>query len=296
MADTTKSSGSDLKAFYDKRYITPADLLDKLNPQKLKATGFGTPGIGGDPASTGPFYVFITTPDLNILEENARKYLKIGEPMAPEAIARLLTGGNGVIKLLTNLAEGFSPQDIVLDTYSVGEGWDGSKMTVPKSTLNSRQNGTAQIEFVEWSGLPITNMHRMWVDYIEAVTKGILSPKYGNPNYITARILDYACSIYYFQTLPDARTIEFGVRFTGAFPTAVPYTPWSGRLGNSEGIKVSIPYAFSYMEPMDAMIFDEFNISAKNSGVVIKTETLRDSQRKAYVIDFPGAKYLDDFL
>ena len=51
MADTTKSSGSDLKAFYDKRYITPADLLDKLNPQKLKATGFGTPGIGGDPAS-----------------------------------------------------------------------------------------------------------------------------------------------------------------------------------------------------------------------------------------------------
>jgi hypothetical protein len=294
MAETT-----DLTSFYDTRYIKPGDLLDKLNPQRLKAKGQGTTGIGGDPAATGPFYIFITKPDINIETDAAKTLLGIGQPTAPEALSKLLTngGGSGIIKLLTNLAEGIGVQDVVLDTTSVGEGWDGAKLALPKSTLNSRQDGSLQIEYQEWSGLPITILHKLWIDYIEAVTKGSLTPKYsGAVNYITQRILDYACSIYYFQTLPDARTIEFGVRFTGCFPTAVPYSPWNAKLGNSEGVKVSVPYTYSFMEPMDPAIFTEFNISAGSSGVSIKEDTLPDSKRKAFCIDFTEGKVLENFL
>ena len=99
------SGSSDLSAFYDSRYVKPTDLLRTFNPQHLKASGLGGDGIGADPAATGPFYVFVTCPDLNILSDEARTYLAVGKPTAPEAIAKLLTGGVGVIKLLTNLVE-----------------------------------------------------------------------------------------------------------------------------------------------------------------------------------------------
>jgi hypothetical protein len=302
MATSTTSNGSttattDLTSFYKNRFISPSELISTYNPQRLGVYGLGTDGIGGDPASTGPFYVFVTKPDTNILSDAARKYFGIGQPTAPENIATLLTNGgaSGVIKLLTNLCESYSVSDIALDTHSIGEAWDGAKLVTPKSTLNSKQDGTLQLEFQEWSGLPITTLHRFWVDYIEAVTRGILSPK-ANPNYILYRILDYACSIYAFQLLPDASTIEFGVRFTGCFPTSIPLSQNSGKLGNSESIKVSVPYAYSYMEAMDPAIFYEFNTSAANTGVSISSAVLTDSKRKVFKLSFAEGKTLENFL
>ena len=110
------------------------------------------------------------------------------------------------------------------------------------------------------------------------------------------RVLDFACSIYYFQTLPDAQTIEFGVRFTGCFPTAVPFSPWNARLGNSEGVKVSVPYTYAYMEPMEPRIFMEFNSSAGSSGVSVGETALPDSKRKVYSLNFSEGKTLENFL
>jgi hypothetical protein len=143
-----------------------------------------------------------------------------------ENIATLLTNGgaSGVIKLLTNLCESYSVSDIALDTHSIGEAWDGAKLVTPKSTLNSKQDGTLQLEFQEWSGLPITTLHRFWVDYIEAVTRGILSPK-ANPNYILYRILDYACSIYAFQLLPDASTWRRLLNSRTTIPSTSSFVP-----------------------------------------------------------------------
>ena len=286
----------DLTAFYEKRNPKPSDLLSTFNPQRLHAHGYGTEGIGGDPASTGPFYVFVTRPDLNLGTDAAKKFLGIGQPTAPEPIAKLLQGGAGLIKLITNLAEGYSVQDVNLDTYAIGENWEGAKLSTPKSTLNSRQDGTIQLEFQEYSGLPITALHKIWIDYIEAVTKGILNPKYDSPNYIGQRILDYACSIYVFQTQPDGETIEFGARFTGAFPTAIPFSPWAGKVGNSEGVKVTVPYVYSFMEPMDPAIFAEFNVSAGKHGVTIENVSLENSKRKAYRLKFTEGLILKDFL
>ena len=295
----TTATSTDLTAFYKKRNVTPAELLTTFNPQRLDPHGLGSEGIGGDPAATGPFYVFVTKPDLNLASANTKKFLGIGQPTAPANIANLLTGGgaSGVIKMLTNLCESYGMSDIVLDIHSIGETWDGSKLVVPKSTLNSRQDGTLQLEYQEWSGLPVTTLHRIWVDYIDAVTRGTILPKSdGATNYISLRILDYACSIYAFQMQPDASTIEFGVRFTGCFPTAVPLSPWGGKLGTSEGIKVSIPYAYSYMEAMDPAIFYEFNTSAAGTGVSIANVTLPQSGRRVFKLTFTEGKTLENFL
>jgi hypothetical protein len=276
----------DSSDFHTKRFVTPDSLTTKLNPRRLATYGFGSNIIGSDPASSGPFYVFITTPDINITNETAINFLGLGQPTAPIGLASLLTGGTGIIKLLSNLVQNFSTQDVVLDIHQVGETFEGAKLTTPKSTLNSRQDGTLQLEYQEYQGLPVTLLHKIWIDYIEAVTRGLLNPKHTVPNYISLRILDYASSVYAIQTQADGSTIEFGVRFTGLFPTAIPTSVWNGRMGGVDNIKVTIPYAYSFMEPMDPKIFTEFNISVGNPSVSIIQTTLPQSKRSVYKLVF----------
>ena len=279
---------SDIHSFLDARFVSPSQLINEFNPKRLTAHGLGGEGIGSDHAATGPFYIFITRPDINLGSESDRKaeaLLGLGKPTAPRKIAELLTGGTGVIKLLTNMAESYSAQDVTLDTTSIAETLIGAKLTAPKHTLNSRQDGSFQIDYVEFSGLPVTLLHKIWVDYIEAVTNGLLQPKL-EPNYIHKRILDYACSIYVFQLLPDGETIEFGMRLTGVYPTAIPYSSWAGRIGGYDAVKVSVPYTYAYMEPMEYRIFDEFKDSVDSSGVSISLEKLPNSKRDVYKLRF----------
>jgi hypothetical protein len=281
---------SDIQGFLDGRFVSPSRLLDEFNPNRLQTFGLGADGIGSGPAATGPFYIFFTCPDLNLDDEKTRTQLGLGKPTAPESIAKLLTGATGVIKLLTNTADSYSAQDITLDTSPIGETWIGAKLTVPKHTLSSRQDGSFQIDYVEYSGLPITLLHKIWVDYIEGVTNGLLQPKLTPTDYIYNRVLDYACSIYVFQLLPDAETIEFGMRLTGCYPTAIPFSSWTGRIGGVDAVKVSVPYSYSFMEPMDYRIFEEFNVSVGSCGVSISTEKLKDSKRQVYKLRFHEGK------
>ena len=288
---------SDVTQFLTQRYLTSSELLSTFNPERLHAHGEDSTGIGSDPAASGPFYVFVTRPDLNVLDAAASKMLGVGSPMAPNVLAEHLSGGTGFIKLLTNLAQGFQSQDVVLDVYQVAEGWDGAKVTVPKSTLNSRQDGTIQLEFDEHVGTPVTLLHKIWVDYIEAVTRGALFPKTA-PDYVKNRVLDYAVAIYCFQTLPDGQTIQFAMKLTGAFPTAVPFSAFKGQVGATEAIRVTVPYAYSYMEAMDNAIFSEFNKAAGGTGVSVigvgdekrKGGTPLKGGRLVYRLQFDGAK------
>ena len=288
---------TDATPFLSQRYLTSSELLNTFNPERLHAHGDDSPGIGADPATSGPFYVFVTSPDLNVLDPAAAKVLGVGSPMAPNALVRHLTGGSGFVRLLTNLVQGFQSQDIVLDVYQVAEGWDGAKVTVPKSTLNSRQDGTIQFEFDEHVGTPVTLLHKAWVDYIEAVTRGTLFPK-DVPNYIQNRVLDYAVAIYCFQTLQDGRTIQFAMKLTGAFPTAVPFSAFKGQVGPAEAIRVTVPYAYSYMEVMDNVIFSEFNKAAAGTGVSVagvgegtgKGGIQLKNGRLVYRLQFEGTK------
>ena len=287
----TKGLAELAAAYLDERFVAPADLVDDFNPEKLLALGAGTAHIGGDPASTGPFYAFVTRPNLNITEGGpAWSKLGLGTPTGPAALVKQLTGGVGLIPLLTNLCESYDAQDLSLDVHGIAEGWNGAKQTTPKNTLASRQDGHVQLAYQEWSGAPVTLLHKIWVDYIDAVTMGYLAPTEAT---MAGRVLDFAVSIYTFQLLPDAATIEFGARYTGAFPTAAPFSQWAGRLGNAEGIKVTIPYAYSFYEPMDAAIFAEFATSAGDSGPVVSRTYPWPGKlpptRQAWYLTFPDA-------
>jgi hypothetical protein len=118
-----------------------------------------------------------------------------------------------------------------------------------------------QIEYQEWSGLPVTLLHKVWVDYAEAVSRGNIAPK-TTPDYIKLRQLDHAVAIYAFQCLPDATTVEWGAKWTGCIPTAIPTSSWAGQIGGHDVIKVTVPYSYAFYEPLDAAIFADFNIAS----------------------------------
>lgn len=268
MASTNNQA---LNAYLKQRYLDTGELLTTFNPERLEVHGSDAPGLGADPATTGPAYVFVTTPDLNLFSPDdgsiIAAQLGIGSPVAPVEIAKLLTGGSGFIKLLTNTADPASLSDVVLDTMTVGDGWDGVKMTVPKNAVNSRQSGTLQVEYDEYVGTPITLLHKLWIDYVDAVTRGTLFPKTGH---IVNRVVDFMASIYVVQCLNDGETIQMMARYTGVTPTAQPFSAFKGVRGNSERVKVTVPYAYSFYEVMDNVLFSEFNVASAGTGVSIE--------------------------
>ena len=280
---------SDINQFMKSRFVTAADMMDKFNPHRVGTFGHGSTIMGADPASSGPFYLFFTRPDINIETEAAKRHIGIAPEVLPIELLRQLTGGAGMIKLLTNCAESHSFEDMILDTTPIAENWEGAKLQVPKSTLNSRQDGTIQIPFSDYAGSPVIKMHHGWVSYIEHVTRGNINPKYGSgtsPNYISLRTLDYAISIYAFQLSADGETIELGARYTGCYPTGVPLSAWQGKIGPGEKISLTIPYTFSYVEALEVSIYNEFSAVAKSSGAYIESSVLPQSNRRVFKLKF----------
>ena len=254
------NNSSALEGIYSQIFWTPEGMIDEFNPHRR------TP-LGLDPSIHGPAYVFISRPDLNIGTDEAigsvDRYLGLGTPSAPLRIRNHLTrrAGNGFIPLLTNTCLSFPHQDITLDTMDMWENWSANKMTLPKDTVSSRQGGQVSLEFQEYTGAPVSLMMRIWVEYIDGVSKGRFYP---HEDYLNDRVLDYSVAIYVFLLEPDGFTIEWGSKYTGCFPAAVPGSAFSTNIGGADGVKVSVPFNYSYYETMDPALFVDFNSTFDN--------------------------------
>jgi hypothetical protein len=232
-----------------------------------------------DVSFKGISYLFFTTPVLNIdpsdtkgtasdnIESN-RFFKEIKNSMP--VILEVLSGNNkygNFIRLLTNTFEDFSPTDTTSRNKDIGENFDGYKMAVPGTSIESRVGGDFSINYQELKGNPVTNLHKVWFEYMESVRRGLAIP---SNNTITKKILDYVSSVYYFLMEPDGETISFWAKYTGVFPTAVPYSSFSYAKGDSGVVKVSIPYSYSYKEELEPSILTDFNKVANPSQGVAK--------------------------
>ena len=232
-------------------------------------------------------------------------YLGIGTPIVQSIIYEQLISGNGFIPLLTNTCLSFPHQDITLDTLDLWENWSANKMTLPKDSVSSRQGGQVSLDFQEYAGAPVSSLIRLWVEYIDGVSKGRFYPK---ERYLNIRVLDYAVTIFVFLLEPDGRTIEWGSKYTGCFPSAIPGSAFTGHIGSSDGVKVSVPFNYSYYETMDPAIMSDFNsaygddpeeVPSLELGAVRPADSTRGSGSVAVVPEkIPGTnktKYLLKF-
>ena len=105
------------------------------------------------------------------------------------------------------------------------------------------------------------------------------------------------CSIYVFTVQPDGETITHWCRYTGCFPTKVPW----GELTSEDGgidIKKTIPveYQFSYKEDMNLYILRDFNLLSTGDALSSPTGSYYtgssvDSLRGASSGKYPGVVY-----
>jgi hypothetical protein len=104
--------------------------------------------------------------------------------------------------------------------------------------------------------MDITKLMGIWVNYISNITDGTFS---ANPRMIKGGMLDYMSSIYYFLLQPDGKTIKYWCKYTGCWPTNIPYSLSKFSKGSIDIAEGSITFVYMSKEDMNPDILKDFN-------------------------------------
>lgn len=164
------------------------------------------------------------------------------------------------IPLLSNTCISTSNgKDIILETFETDGNFSGDKLKYANGIDESLTVGELQCEFDDIYHSPLLIIFYLWIMYMHYVGKAICNPY---TEYIIHRIIDYTCSIYIFMLGTDNQTIIRWVRFGGCFPINIPFgVIQHNKEPNIEELrKISIPFAYNFMCPMEPLTLTEFNI------------------------------------
>lgn len=218
-----------------------------------------------EPYIKGFPFLFITTPKLNLTDDNINhdNFFMYMKAYYPDLLYTLTTSdicsnalGSPFIKILSNSFKGLSGKDVSVRTLDVGETFYGYKETLPSSILDSKLGDTVNIKFNEYKDLLIVKLHKVWIEYIEFVTRGWFTPSEAAVN---DRFIDYTSSLYYFVLDKDCETILFWSRYVGATPSSNPYSSLASNQGESDIAEISIDYTYSWKDDLDPGILIDFN-------------------------------------
>lgn len=235
-------------------------------------------------------YVFFTRPDLNILtygsdkpSEFSIKTSVVGSDPKysyifhnnQNTLRSLVSNGNPYHKfliLLSNEAQSFEVADTVIKTVEDGETYNGNKIIYGRTDHESNTAGEFNIRYVDSVNLDVFKLHLIWVDYINKVSRGVFEPK---EEYMKRKILDYACSCYYFLCGPDGSTILYWQKLTGVFPVNTGENTFSWDSGTLlSKPEINIRYMYSMRSVMDIAHLSEFNALTKANGDVVDNTNL----------------------
>lgn len=244
-------------------------------------------------------YVFFTRPDLNLYVSGSTKhteslkanpqldYLVASNPLTARSLTLEYTSEHVLNPLLCNRVASFDTSDDTLEVGESGETFTGYKLKIAKNTVKSTTGGSLNIKFPETYNLAITTMHQIWVGYENAVYRGLMEPQ---QKYITGKILDYACDIFYF--LADSEgVIRFWSQIFGALPTNVNKSVFSYDEGSLVSFpSVSITYEYFRRKDWEPDTIVDFNIAAgMNSDSAVKMTGQEGQPRFPYLVDYVPA-------
>lgn len=279
---------------------------------------------GQDFLQTGIAYVFFTKPSLHFGDNLPTYISKIPiysyltednffrtcpfideivnrKSLMYEDILRGLRGGKGFVHFITNLAQNFETQDVVTETFSASDTFKGYKLTLPSSNIETQVGGSFSINYNETRNMEVTVFHKIWADYIQAVRRGSIVPsddaikRFNKSNIKSRGYIDYLNSVYYFLLDADGKTIKYYAKYTGVFPTNVPFNSFNWELGTNSLRKVNISYTYNFKEDMNPEILKEFNyvagtsdknkialmgIDEFNTKVYVKNQTVENAWKK----------------
>lgn len=225
-----------------------------------------------DALQKGFAHVFFVRPSCNILDSNYNMMSGLSRNetfsyanQSAKWLLKELVASNGqphdFMMLPSNYVAGFSLSDEYINTDSYGKTYTGYKIAYGKSSIESKTAGTLSITFNDDRDLHIYQLHRLWVEYINGVYRGEISPLSSN---IKNKILDYVGACYYILTAEDGETIIFWSKYYGIFPTQIPSSQYSWGAGNIVSApQLEMQYNFSFKEDYNPYSILEFNYNSR---------------------------------
>jgi hypothetical protein len=226
-------------------------------------------------------YVFFTRPDLNILDEGDNRilasqlkneplyyYLSKNSPDILLSLTKYLSANHDLFPKLCDTAQSFEISDEYIKTMEHGETFSGYKVQYGKNNIESKTAGTFSVSYIDDNEFNVYKIHKAWIDYISKIYRGELKAK---NEYRYAKILDYACAVYYILCGPDAETVLFWTKYFGVFPTNAPSSIFSWSKNNLLKVpEYSINYAYAFKEEFSPLTLAEFNMNSRGSYVYKK--------------------------
>lgn len=217
-------------------------------------------------------HVFFTRPDCSILNYQGNGVSTLhqnveGSPLynlryknSKELLYSLVTNcgwDHEFMMYLSNRVIGFELKDRSLETDTYGKTLRGNSIIYGRNTEKSKAAGEVSITFAEDVQLHTLQLHELWLDYIDGVSKGRYTP---DNTYIMNKSLDYASSAYYILCGPDGETVLYIAKFYGIFPTTVPDSILSWQRNSTvTNPEISISYGYSWMEIDNPSLIVDFN-------------------------------------
>lgn len=248
-------------------------------------------------------HVFFTRPDLNILYENKdvvnqvrnhsdssiiwRRYPELF-PLLVDA--RRCHDDNNFNLLLSNQVVSTDNPEETLEIASAGKTWRGYEISYG-SEFNGREAGELNCVFTETNELSIYSLIKLWMTYIDNVSRGAWKPSYWlqdpgkedwnskqwsddqwgfTDSHVFTKTLDYASSCYIIKCGPDGEDVLYWTKYYGIFPISSGASAFNYELANPVGDtpKLNIRFRYSFKRDMNPISLIEFNQNA-----IIKDKT-----------------------
>jgi len=160
------------------------------------------------------------------------------------------------LPIITNRLKSFSTIDVNMEQRESYETKQGYRFPVPTFKTQSEATNSLSLNCIETSNLDLTKIMTLWVNYISNVTDGTF---YGNPEMIRKGIIDYMSSIYYFILEPDGKTLKYWAKYTGCWPTLIPYSQLNYSKGDQAVVETDLQFVYTTKEDMNPSILEDFN-------------------------------------
>ena len=251
------------KALAEQNAITPGSMRNamKFNRFRIRYPDHELERIDGR--------VFFTRPDLNLLTkdgnsltDDAKNIPELYDFFRSKDIQlirnlKIDAGNTPFMPVVTSYADSFDIPDIAMKTRVSSETSTEFKIVMGGRTCESKGAGTFNIKYTDERDLLIYKLHKIWIEYIDAVSFGTVSPK---REYILKGILDYAVSAYCFLLAEDGETIVYYAKFTGVFPSMNQESLFAWDSNDKvKRLDLTLQYQYSFVEQMNPLIIKDFN-------------------------------------
>ena len=230
-------------------------------------------------------HVFFTRPDIFVLDSanEASKQARAHTDTAliwrthPE-LFKLLTNykrcgdSNNLNMLLSNQVTSFNLNDEELSAIRHGKSWAEHEMVYGEQ-YTGRTAGDFSCTFTETSSYDVITLMKLWMTYIDNVSRGAWHPYYPDDDgadencHVYDRALDYAASVYIFKCAPDGEEILYWSKYYGVFPLTTGASALDWELANqADSPKLNIKFAYSFKKDLSPISLLEFNNVANANG------------------------------